>query len=129
MANVTVKLVETPEERQAAFELRIRVFVHEQGVPAEEELDEDDATATHAIAVPGDSVVGTGRLICGESGEARIGRMAVEVSWRRRGVGGLILEALDSRHRALSDGEDAVKGYFATGGLALRAVTAYRGSS
>ena len=122
MANVTVKLVETPEERQAAFELRIRVFVHEQGVPAEDELDEDDATATHAIAVSGDSVVGTGRLICGESGEARIGRMAVEVSWRRRGVGGLILEALEEEARkqgmsaVLLHAQSYVSGFYASHG-------------
>ena len=36
---------------EGAIAVRFRVFVAEQQVPAEEELDEFDATATHAIAV------------------------------------------------------------------------------
>ena len=31
--------------------MRFRVFVAEQSIPPEEELDEDDATAAHAIAL------------------------------------------------------------------------------
>ena len=122
MAKVTVKLVETPEELRAAFDLRIRVFVHEQGVPAEEELDADDESATHAIAVSGDEVVGTGRLIRQDSGEGRIGRMAVEVFWRRSGVGGLILEALEEEARkqgmsaVLLHAQSYVAGFYASYG-------------
>ena len=44
-------MVETPAERQAAFDLRVAVFVGEQGISVEEELDELDARAVHAIAV------------------------------------------------------------------------------
>ena len=38
MQDFMVKLVETEAERQATFDLRVRVFVQEQGVPVEEEL-------------------------------------------------------------------------------------------
>ena len=38
--DITVKVVETPAELEGVFSLRIRVFVGEQGVPAEIELDE-----------------------------------------------------------------------------------------
>ena len=51
MSNVTVKRVETEEEMEAAVGIRFRVFVDEQSVPPEIELDEYDAVATHAIAM------------------------------------------------------------------------------
>ena len=46
-----IKLVELESEMQAAFALRIQVFVLEQSVPEDEELDEYDSTAMHAIAI------------------------------------------------------------------------------
>ncbi len=93
---LTIKLVETEEEMEAAIGVRFRVFVAEQQVPAEEELDEFDATATHAIAIHQGQVVGTGRVLFGnEDTAARIGRMAVDADWRRKGIGGRILKFLE----------------------------------
>ena len=86
MTPVEVKLVESEAEMEAALAVRIRVFVAEQSVPAEEELDEEDATATHAIARHNQMVIGTGRLLIGEEGTCQIGRMAVDQPWRRQGV-------------------------------------------
>ncbi len=97
---LTVKLVETEEELQGAIEVRMRVFVQEQQIPAEEELDEADNTATHAVAIQGDKVVGTGRLILRDDGLAQIGRMAVDQHSRRRGTGGQILLFLEDQARA-----------------------------
>ena len=73
-----------------AKEIRHEVFVLEQNVPVELELDELDATAIHAIALAGNTPIGTGRLLP----DAHIGRMAVRRPYRRRGVGGLLLQAL-----------------------------------
>jgi predicted GNAT family N-acyltransferase len=69
-----------------ALALRERVFCEEQGVPVSEERDELDACARHLVAVDGaGDVVGTLRLlVCGEL--ARIGRIAVDAGWRRRGI-------------------------------------------
>ncbi len=75
-------------ERAAA--LRHEVFVEEQGVPIELELDEHDATAVHALALEGGTPIGTGRLLP----DVHIGRMAVRRSHRGQGVGGLLLGAL-----------------------------------
>ena len=94
MPDVTVKVVETEGELEAAIGVRFRVFVGEQSVPPEEELDEDDALATHAIALHQGKVVGTGRVIC-RDGAARIGRMAVDLEWRRQGIGGRLLSFLE----------------------------------
>ncbi len=97
----TVKLVETERELEAAIGVRFRVFVAEQLVPAEEELDDADSTATHAIALQGMQVVATGRLLKQDPDTAIIGRMAVDLEWRRQGVGGLILEHLEEEARSL----------------------------
>ena len=121
MSNITVKLVETEEDMEAAVSIRFRVFVDEQSVPAEIELDEYDAVATHAIAVEDGLAVGTGRMYF-EGGEARIGRMAVDQPHRRRGVGGLILRFLEQEAQAqgateiVLHAQDYVKAFYAAHG-------------
>ena len=98
MSDITIKLVETEEDMEAAVSIRFRVFVDEQSVPPEIELDEYDAVATHAIALLDGKAVGTGRAIV-EGGSASIGRMAVDRAHRRGGVGGLILKFLEDEAR------------------------------
>ncbi len=122
---ITVKLAETAAEREGAFQVRLRVFVAEQGIPASEELDSADAAATHAIAVFGDEVIATGRMlvVAGDpAGVCRIGRMAVAPEWRRAGVGGLILNRLEAAARAqgmrrcLLHAQEYVKSFYANHG-------------
>ena len=118
----SVRLVETERELEAAIGVRFRVFVAEQSVPAEEELDQADATATHAIALYQQRVVGTGRLLKKDPETAVIGRMAVDLEWRRQGVGGLILEHLEEAARSLGmkrsvlNAQEYVKGFYASHG-------------
>ncbi|WP_305804917.1 GNAT family N-acetyltransferase [Stenotrophomonas sp. YIM B06876] len=72
-------------------ELRHAVFVEEQQVPAELEVDTLDPLSWHVLARDkGGSVIGTGRL----TPDRRIGRMAVRAQWRGQGVGGALLQAL-----------------------------------
>lgn len=97
---VIVKLAESEWELEGAIAVRMRVFVAEQSIPPEEELDEADATATHAVALCQGKVVGTGRLVYPGNATAQIGRMAVEPPFRRRGIGGQILECLEQEARA-----------------------------
>ena len=85
---------------EAAIGVRFRVFVSEQAVPPEEELDEADATAIHAIALSGGETIGTGRLLHQDDSTAVIGRMAVDLEYRRRGVGGQILLFLEEEARS-----------------------------
>ena len=75
----------------AAFALRHEVFVVEQAVPAELERDDYDQTATHLVALRGDDVIGTLRIVI--SGErAKIGRMAVRAAERRKGLGSRLMQ-------------------------------------
>lgn len=46
---MNTKIVNTKEELEHAYKVRMNVFVEEQNVPSEEELDELDASATHFI--------------------------------------------------------------------------------
>ena len=79
------------ELRQLAQPLREAVFVREQGVPAELEMDENDAVSRHAVALDAAGVpIGTGRLLP----DGHIGRMAVSATWRGFGVGRALLHAL-----------------------------------
>jgi predicted GNAT family N-acyltransferase len=127
---LTVKLVETEEEMEAAIEVRFRVFVAEQQVPVEEELDEFDSDATHAIAIHQGQVVATGRVVYGnEDSAARIGRMAVDIEWRRKGIGGRLLRFLEAEATAqgvstyILNAQEYVKDFYAAHGYVERGET------
>jgi predicted GNAT family N-acyltransferase len=85
-----IELLDWGRAREKAAAIRFAVFVEEQGVPAEIEMDELDAQSLHALAFHGEDAVGTGRLLP----DGHIGRMAVLKAWRGRGLGSLILEKL-----------------------------------
>jgi predicted GNAT family N-acyltransferase len=89
--HITVRRVASQEELKKAFSIRLRVFVREQGVPREIELDDDDKRAIHFLAEVDGDVVGTARLVMGRRG-AKIGRMAVLKRYRGRGVGKELLK-------------------------------------
>lgn len=94
---VDIRLLSWDDAREEASRIRFTVFVEEQKVPAEIELDEHDAACLHALATDAAGrVVGTGRLLP----DGHIGRMAVLREWRGRGAGGALLEHLVARARA-----------------------------
>jgi predicted GNAT family N-acyltransferase len=94
---LAVKVPDTEEELLGLRQLRALVFVSEQGVPEELESDELDDNAIHIVARSENQVVGTGRLVIDTADKGRIGRMAVLASYRRSGIGTLILTALEEQ--------------------------------
>jgi predicted GNAT family N-acyltransferase len=91
----------TAADWPAVAALRTRVFVEEQGVPAEIEQDAHDATAVHALAEDDEGrVVATGRLLV-RDGRAVVGRMAVDAAARGRGYGAAVLAELHRQAAAL----------------------------
>ena len=86
-----VKRVSSQQELVQAFTIRIRVFVQEQRVPAEIELDSDDQRAIHFLATVSGKALGTARIVM-KHDNAKIGRMAVLKSYRRKGVGAALLK-------------------------------------
>jgi predicted GNAT family N-acyltransferase len=83
-----------------AYAIRRRVFIEEQHVPEEIELDDDDALAFHALATVGTREIGCGRMLDHGDGEVKIGRMAVLPEFRGTRVGRDILRFLMDRARA-----------------------------
>jgi predicted GNAT family N-acyltransferase len=81
---------------EQAWAIRRIVFIEEQHVPEEVEMDEDDAHAFHALALDGGKPVGCGRMVA-HDGYVKIGRMAVLSERRGEGIGRSILHFLMER--------------------------------
>jgi predicted GNAT family N-acyltransferase len=99
-----IELMSWERARQLASPIRFQVFVREQRVPAEIELDDMDAPSLHAIAFENAKPIGTGRLLP----DGHIGRMAILKEWRRRGIGAAILKALIDAAERRGDREIAL---------------------
>lgn len=73
--------------------IRIKVFVNEQKVPEELEMDNKDKEAYHIVIYYEERAVATGRLLL-ENNEYIIGRIAVIKKERKNGYGDLVVRIL-----------------------------------
>jgi predicted GNAT family N-acyltransferase len=97
-----IELRSWEEAQGEASRIRFAVFVEEQRVPLEMEMDEFDPQCLHALAYSAEGeAIGTGRLLP----DGHIGRMAVVKAWRGRGVGGAMLQGLIGAARLRGDRE------------------------
>ena len=87
-----IQIMSWQKAQHLAYPIRYTVFVREQSVPEELELDEDDITAWHAVLLVDGVAVGTGRLTT----SGKIGRLAVLKKHRKRGCGAKLMHALMS---------------------------------
>ena len=86
-----IRIVDWARYSEALSSIRHMVFVEEQGVPVELELDGEDVSARHVAAFSDDGrLIGTGRLLA----SGKIGRMAGSQSMRRPGIGRALLAAV-----------------------------------
>ena len=139
-SQLKVIAIESPADMRRAHAIRRRVFIEEQQVPEDIEMDADDAHAFHALAILDGIAVGCGRMVEHGAGEVKIGRMAVLLDHRNTGVGAQILRFLIDRARArgfrkailhaqltaegfyLKEGFSPVGGVFDEAGIAHRAM-------
>lgn len=99
---IKILQAKTQDMKQKVYKLRFEVFVKEQNIPPELESDEYDKTATHVIAIDKESgdCIGCGRLVI-KSRTAKIGRIAVKKSYRKKGYGKKIcLKLVDIARKA-----------------------------
>lgn len=87
-------------DREAAYALRFRVFVDEQLVPEDEELDAIDEVAWHVVLLTEDAqAIATGRsIVRGEIGKMQ--RIAVDDACRGLGLGRVVMERLEDWARS-----------------------------
>lgn len=88
--SVSIRRVQYAESGDELRRIRFSVFVEEQGVPKELEIDAADAEARHVLACVNDVAVGTGRIL----DDGHIGRVAVLADWRGKGIGTRIMKEL-----------------------------------
>ena len=96
---VTIEVVTTQAQLEECYAVRFEVFVEEQKVPADEELDDLDVaeTTTHVLARDAAGrAVGTARLLTAADhpGVVHVGRVAVRAVARGTHVGVALMEAL-----------------------------------
>lgn len=102
-----VKVIRSVAEMAEALSVRRRVFIEEQAVPEEIEIDEHDGdpaevdTAVHVLGRLDRVAVATGRLLLDEDREhlAHVGRVAVLAEHRGKGLGREIMAALHREAR------------------------------
>ena len=84
-----IKILETKEELNLGFALRIEVFVKEQNVPIELELDDKDNSVDtiHIGYFLGNILVGVARLIDMDKDVIHIGRVVIDKEYRGQGIG------------------------------------------
>ncbi|HEY6420559.1 MAG TPA: GNAT family N-acetyltransferase [Candidatus Binataceae bacterium] len=105
-AHIKVIPVATPAQMKQAHAIRRAVFIEEQHVPEEIELDAADADAFHALALSDGVAVGCGRMVLYQDvpdppgAQVKIGRMAVAREHRKSGIGREILLFLMNEARA-----------------------------
>lgn len=91
-----IELLDWESACAEANRIRFEVFVREQRVPPEIEMDEHDVASLHALAYVDGKAVGTGRLLP----DGHIGRMAVLRESRASGVGSaILLRLIDAARR------------------------------
>ncbi len=84
-----IKILETKEELNLGFALRIEVFVKEQNVPMELEIDEKDNSenTVHIGFFDNNKLIGVARLIDLDKDVIHIGRVVIDKEYRGQGIG------------------------------------------
>lgn len=99
-----ISYVSTEEQLEQALEIRHHVFVIEQQVPAEIEIDQFDVISPdvhHVLLSTDGQAVATGRLIYYSKDTAKMQRIAVLESHRSFGYGRVLLLAMEELAREL----------------------------
>jgi predicted GNAT family N-acyltransferase len=95
---MNIRITSGPYEqsRQDIVRVREEVFIIEQKVPKNLELDDRDVFCVHAVAWLDGKAIGTGRL----DPKGKIGRVAVLQAYRGHGIGKEIMAELEAVARS-----------------------------
>jgi predicted GNAT family N-acyltransferase len=90
----------TDDERADAMRVRRQVFIEEQGVPEEIEVDGKDSEAIHFVAYDDGAPVGAARLREPDPEVGKVERVAVLASRRGEGIGRDVMAELEDTARS-----------------------------
>lgn len=96
-----IRRIGSDEGFEDAVSVRHAVFIDEQGVPENKELDGKDEEAIHFVAYDGRKAVGTARLRQYDGAEttAKVERVAVRAERRADGIGQALMSAVEETAR------------------------------
>lgn len=77
-----------------ALDIRRQVFMEEQGVSYEEEIDGRDESSYHMVVYDLDEPIACARFYAGDPGQFIVGRVAVLKAYRHRGIGHEVMLAV-----------------------------------
>ncbi|MEO0416210.1 MAG: GNAT family N-acetyltransferase [Verrucomicrobiota bacterium] len=90
MMNIRISQATWEADKEPLMAIRHQVFIVEQQVPPEIEIDEADPEAIHFLALEhSGKAIGTCRLLL----TGKIGRVAVLKPWRGKGIGRNLMQA------------------------------------
>jgi predicted GNAT family N-acyltransferase len=92
---VNVKVVENDNELEDAFSVRRTVFIDEQNVPEEEEIDQYEKDAVHFVSYQEGSPIAAGRFRVID-GYGKVERICVLKSARKTGAGRAIMNKIEA---------------------------------
>ncbi len=91
---IKIKVAHGLESTVESQKIRNEVFVQEQGIPLDLDLDGCDDNSYHSLAYGNNQVVGTARLELTENNKAILARVAVLKEFRGFGIASRIVKAL-----------------------------------
>jgi len=97
--SAVIREVKDASDFAICMAIRMEVFVREQGVPLDEEMDDHDATATHYVMQLDGAPVAVARTRILEDGTAKIERVAIRAQHRGMGLGRQLMQHLIARLR------------------------------
>jgi predicted GNAT family N-acyltransferase len=89
-----VRKAVTAKHIDICYKVRIAVFVEEQNIPVEDEIDLNDPKSTHFIGFIDGEPAGTARLVPDSNGVCHLGRLAVLKGSRNKGLAKLLVESV-----------------------------------
>ena len=95
MSNITCREILNDEEKVACFKIRRQVFVDEQKLFCDSDLDDHDNESVHIAALINDKIIGTVRVYR-ETNDVWVGgRLAVKKRYRGKAGKCLVLKAVE----------------------------------
>lgn len=118
MTSAAIRIVSDENSLDEALAVRREVFVEEQGVPPDREVDEYEDAATHLLARHGGTAIGTARLRALDETTGKVERVAVRQAHRGEGWGRRLMDRAETLarergfDRLVLHSQTAVEGFY-----------------